>query len=141
MTKLDNTRAVDECVGKNLRNNRKKKGLSQHEVAEMVGLTFQQIQKYEKGLNRISCSKLWQFSQIFGVPVSCFFHGIGKNSKKYTFPQEGDSNTYSAEDSGGNLMEDLMTLDFMILQSLEKIDNVKFKEGVLNLIRTMGRES
>ncbi len=57
-------------------------GMSQKELGKHVGLTFQQIQKNEKGMNRIAASRLWQFSLILGRPISWFFEGIGAQKRK-----------------------------------------------------------
>ncbi len=57
-------------------------GMSQIELGKRVGLTFQQIQKNEKGMNRIGASRLWQFSLILGQPISWFFEGIGVRKRK-----------------------------------------------------------
>lgn len=67
---------VDVYVGNRLRLRRTLNGMSQERLGEAVGLTFQQIQKYEKGANRIGASRLYQFSQILSVPPSFFFDGI-----------------------------------------------------------------
>jgi transcriptional regulator with XRE-family HTH domain len=64
---------VDVHVGQRLRLRRSIMGVSQTQLAERVGLTFQAIQKYERGENRISASRLYQFAQILGVPVAYFF--------------------------------------------------------------------
>jgi len=65
--------AVDIHVGSRIRLRRTLLGMSQSALAERVGLTFQQIQKYERGANRVSASRLWEFSQTLDVPVSFFF--------------------------------------------------------------------
>lgn len=64
---------VDLHVGERLRKRRKEVGLSQTDLGQSVGLTFQQIQKYERGSNRISASKIYEFAQFLDVPVSYFF--------------------------------------------------------------------
>ncbi len=66
-------KAVDAHVGSRVRLRRTLLGLSQEKLGEAVGLTFQQIQKYERGANRIGSSRLYQFSQVLDVPVSFFF--------------------------------------------------------------------
>lgn len=65
--------AVDVHVGSRIRLRRTLLGMSQSALAEQVGLTFQQIQKYERGANRVSASRLWEFSHALDVPVSFFF--------------------------------------------------------------------
>ncbi len=57
-------------------------GMSQTELGKRVGLTFQQIHTYERGMNRIAASRLWQFSLVFGRPISWFFEGIGERKRK-----------------------------------------------------------
>lgn len=64
---------IDQQVGKRLKALRKVNGFTQEKLAGRCNITFQQIQKYEKGTNRISASRLCQFSHIFDVPVQDFF--------------------------------------------------------------------
>ena len=68
-----NPNPIDIHVGNRVRLRRTLLGMSQEKLGEAVGLTFQQIQKYEKGVNRIGSSRLYQFNQILDVPVSFFF--------------------------------------------------------------------
>ena len=64
---------VDVYVGKRIKLRRQALNLSQYTVAELLGLTFQQIQKYEKGNNRISASRLWDYACVLRVPIQFFF--------------------------------------------------------------------
>jgi transcriptional regulator with XRE-family HTH domain len=74
MTVLEHgPRPIDVHVGQRVRQRRVLCGLSQTELANRIGLTFQQLQKYERGMNRISASKLWQIAQVLDVPVQWFF--------------------------------------------------------------------
>ncbi len=75
-------RPVDVHVGRRVRARRTLIGMSQEELGQHVGLTFQQIQKYERGKNRMGASMLWQFSRILGQPISWFFEGIGERKRK-----------------------------------------------------------
>ena len=75
-------RPVDVHVGGRVKAGRTLIGMSQEELGEHVGLSFQQIQKYEKGVNRIAASRLWQFSLILGRPISWFFEGIAERKRK-----------------------------------------------------------
>ncbi len=75
-------RPVDVHVGGRVKACRTLIGMSQTELGKHVGLTFQQIQKYETGVDRITASRLWQFSLILGQPISWFFEGIGKRKRK-----------------------------------------------------------
>lgn len=68
---------VDVHVGKRVRHRRWMVGMTQQQLADKVGIKFQQIQKYETGTNRISASRLWDIAAAMGVPVSFFFEGLG----------------------------------------------------------------
>lgn len=67
---------VDIHVGKRLRQRRWLIGMTQQKLADMVGIKFQQIQKYETGANRVSASRLWDIGEAMGVPVAFFFEGL-----------------------------------------------------------------
>ncbi len=67
---------VDVHVGSRLRARRRELEISQSQLAAKAGVTFQQIQKYERGVNRVSASSLWDFSRALGVPVGYFFEGL-----------------------------------------------------------------
>lgn len=67
---------VDAFVGSQLKSLRKSAGYSQTELANKVGVTFQQIQKYERGTNRIGASRLWGFCKVFEVSPDKFFEGV-----------------------------------------------------------------
>ena len=77
----DGPHPVDVHVGQRLRMRRTLLGMSQEKVAEALGLTFQQLQKYEKGANRVSASRLHELSQILDVPQSFFFEELPTNAK------------------------------------------------------------
>ncbi|SLN25865.1 transcriptional repressor DicA [Pseudoruegeria aquimaris] len=66
---------VDVHVGKRIRHRRWMVGMTQQQLAENVGIKFQQIQKYETGMNRVSASRLWDIAETLDVPVSFFFEG------------------------------------------------------------------
>jgi transcriptional regulator with XRE-family HTH domain len=82
------TTAVDTHVGLKIRARRNLLGLSQTELADAAGITFQQVQKYEKGANRVGAGRLMQFSEALGVPPSYFFEGAPTIGKKQPAPQE-----------------------------------------------------
>src|SRR4026207_1059045 len=69
---------VDKYVGSRVRMRRIMLGMSQEKLGEALGLTFQQVQKYEKGTNRVGASRIQQISEILLVPVSFLFEGISK---------------------------------------------------------------
>jgi transcriptional regulator with XRE-family HTH domain len=82
--------AADFHVGLKIRARRNLLGLSQTELADAAGITFQQIQKYEKGVNRVGAGRLQQFSDALGVPPSYFFEGAPTVGKKQPAPKEGE---------------------------------------------------
>lgn len=67
---------VDAHVGKRIRHRRWMVGMTQQQLADKVGIKFQQIQKYETGMNRVSASRLWDISETLGVTISFFFEGL-----------------------------------------------------------------
>ncbi len=67
---------VDVHVGKRIRHRRWMVGMTQQQLAEKVGIKFQQIQKYETGMNRVSASRLWDIAAAVSVPISFFFEGL-----------------------------------------------------------------
>lgn len=71
---------VDVHVGKRIRHRRWLVGMTQQQLAESVGIKFQQIQKYETGMNRVSASRLWDIASSLSVPVSFFFEGLGETA-------------------------------------------------------------
>ncbi len=77
---------VDVHVGKRIRHRRWVIGMTQQQLAERVGIKFQQIQKYETGMNRVSASRLWDISETLGVPVSFFFEGLEAERAEETTP-------------------------------------------------------
>ena len=81
---------VDAHIGQKIRTRRNLLGLSQTELADAAGITFQQVQKYEKGSNRVGAGRLMQFSEALGVPPSYFFEGAPTVGKKQPAPLEGE---------------------------------------------------
>ena len=75
------THPVDVHVGKRVRHRRWLIGMTQQQLAEQVGIKFQQIQKYETGANRVSASRLWDIAEALDVPVSFFFEGLDEQDK------------------------------------------------------------
>lgn len=71
---------VDVHVGKRIRQRRWLTGMTQQKLAELVGIKFQQIQKYETGANRVSASRLWDIADALSVPVGFFFEGMNSES-------------------------------------------------------------
>lgn len=85
---------IDAHVGKRLRQRRTMLGLSQEAVAKAVGITFQQVQKYEKGANAMNSSRLYEFAQFMHVPVAYFFEGLDSGNAAQGF-SEGEAEKFA----------------------------------------------
>ncbi|MCP4209464.1 MAG: helix-turn-helix transcriptional regulator [Shimia sp.] len=96
------THPVDVHVGKKIRQRRWLTGMTQQQLAEQVGIKFQQIQKYETGANRVSASRLWDISDALDVPVSFFFEGL-----------ESDGDGASSGSVPADIMADKEALDLI----------------------------
>ena len=95
--------SVDEYVGKRIRYRRWIVGMTQQKLAENIGIKFQQIQKYETGLNRVSASRLWDISETLEVPVNFFFEGLERDKAEQS----------SLETFSFNLMENKEAIDLI----------------------------
>lgn len=94
---------VDVHVGKRIRHRRWLVGMTQQQLAERVGIKFQQIQKYETGANRVSASRLWDIADALDVAVSFFFEGIETET----------SDTPASEKVPADIMGDKEALDLV----------------------------
>ena len=74
---------VDLHIGQRVRHRRWLLGMTQQQLAQSVGIRFQQIQKYESGANRVSASRLWDLAQALDIPVSFFFEGLANVNGKH----------------------------------------------------------
>lgn len=73
---------VDTFVGGRIRERRVMLGLSQQQMAQLIGVTYQQAHKYERGINRISAGRLYEIARVLRVPVSYFFEGLDGNNSE-----------------------------------------------------------
>jgi len=80
--RITNNNAIDMHVGKRVRLRRTLLGMSQEQLGAELNITFQQVQKYERGANRISASRLWDINQILDVPISYFFDDMSENTMR-----------------------------------------------------------
>ena len=135
---------VDIHVGNRIRIRRNILGWSQEKLGDLLGLTFQQIQKYEKGMNRVSASRLWEFSVVFDSPISFFYDDIDKTVAKQS------PRMFSNPEAGVSLNEDLevFNVDPMLKQeTLElvrayyKIQNRQAARHLFDLIVAMSKSS
>ncbi len=138
--KIDGAHHVDVHVGMMLRKKRLEKGISQYELAHSVNLTFQQIQKYERGINRISCSKLHDFAKFLGTNIDYFFYGLNDYNYKY---EEVSSNVMEAADSGGMQLKgvDVYQEISELIKAFQCIQDKKVRQSIINLAYTLASKN
>lgn len=82
------TQDVDRHVGARVRERRIMLGLTQQQLADLIGVTYQQAHKYERGINRVSAGRLFEIAQVLSVPVSYFFDGLAEDGGRGVTPRE-----------------------------------------------------
>ena len=127
------TTAIDEHIGQRIQLRRVMLGLSQKDLAEKCGVSFQQIQKYETAGNRISASRLFDLSVILETPVSFFFRGLPGNMPEET--RSGRRPSHVSDDNSSDPLDKNETLQ-MINLYWHLPDRDK-REMVLKLLRTL----
>jgi transcriptional regulator with XRE-family HTH domain len=85
---LSRTQDVDRYVGARIRERRIMLGLTQQQLADLIGVTYQQAHKYERGINRVSAGRLFEVAQVLSVPVNYFFDGLDKENGRAISPRE-----------------------------------------------------
>ena len=115
---------VDRHVGLRIRMRRKELGISQERLAEAVGLTFQQIQKYERAANRVSASKLWEISQALHTNIAYFYEGLAEMGADH-LPRE-------------SMQDFLLTPEGLELAAtFPRVASVRLRRKVLELVRAL----
>lgn len=117
---------VDKLVGRNIRVHRLVRGLTQEGLGEKLGVTFQQIQKYEKGTNRVGSGRLYQIAGLLEVPVTAFFEG-------------GETQTTVRNSSPYDLLADPVSL--RMVQAFSELADQKTRRAVLALVESMNSSS
>jgi transcriptional regulator with XRE-family HTH domain len=118
---------VDRHVGLHIRMRRKALGISQERLAESLGLTFQQVQKYERGANRVSASKLWEIARALRTNVAYFYEGLESGAEEAT-----------RGFMGANAQEFLLTPEGMELAAtFPRVRRPGVRRKVLDLVRAM----
>lgn len=127
---------VDVHVGTRVRMCRTLKGLSQQKLAASLGLTFQQVQKYERGANRISASRLWELGQILDVPVSHFFEDAdAAGVKDHRF------GAAVAEKATEFEPESLFRREILeLVRAYDRLENPAVRKRIFELIKTLGED-
>jgi transcriptional regulator with XRE-family HTH domain len=120
---------IDIQVGNRVRIRRMLIGMSQERLGDLLGLTFQQVQKYEKGVNRIGAGRLFEVSRILNVPIDFFYEGV--NTQPGGSEPEGAPPVMEFVSSGEGLQ---LSLAFM------KIKDAKVRKRVLDLVKSLAEE-
>lgn len=97
---------VDAHVGKRVRHRRWMMGMTQQQLGDKVGIKFQQVQKYETGMNRISASRLWDIAHALDVPIAYFFEGLESDVP-------GAEGSVTLDSARGDLLADKEALDLV----------------------------
>jgi transcriptional regulator with XRE-family HTH domain len=133
---MSESHPVDVHVGKRLRLKRTIMGLSQESIGKAIGVTFQQIQKYERGINRMGASRLYDFAKALNVPVSYFFEGYGDeltaDSAVYGMA-EGEAPAFEHESVSSRETMDIM-------RAYYKIKNPAVRKRIIELIKAVSEE-
>ena len=126
---------IDKHVGSRVRMRRMMLSMSQEKLGDALGLTFQQVQKYEKGSNRIGASRLQQISLILQVPVSFFFEGAP--------PPPGKETGFENAPSPAYVTDFLATSDGLTLvKAFKRIPNSMLRRRIVELVEEMaGQEA
>ena len=124
---------IDVHVGSRIRLRRNMISMSQEKLGEALGITFQQIQKYEKGTNRVGASRLQQISKVLGVPVSFFFEDAPGDS-----PEGGGL----AEASSTSYVVDFLSSSegLQLNRAFARISDAKVRRKIIELVRTLADE-
>lgn len=127
---------IDVHVGGRVRLRRTMVGMSQDRLADSLGLTFQQIQKYEKGVNRIGASRVFEISRILGVPIQFFFDDYDIDTgRSYGFAEAGP-------DDGAAMMELLNSPEgVQLCKHFASITDPKIRKRVLELVKSLSDDS
>jgi len=118
---------IDRHVGLRIRLRRKELNLSQEKLAESIGLTFQQIQKYERAANRVSASKLWELARALEISVAYFYEGLGETGGLAT-----------SMSPSASVQDFLLTSEGVELATLfPQIRQGRMRRKILELVRLM----
>lgn len=122
---------VDKRIGQRVKQRRLELGMSQERLAELLGVTFQQIQKYEKGVNRVAASRLFELSSALGVALGYFFEGLTAGQPQAGVAEEGQDFVYDmlATPEGQQL-----------LQIFGSIRSPKVRRRVVELVRALAED-
>ncbi|MHA1540377.1 MAG: helix-turn-helix domain-containing protein [Alphaproteobacteria bacterium] len=130
MKKISTPNPVDLYVGARLRMRRVFLDISQEKLSDAIGITFQQIQKYEKGTNRVSASRIYELSKALDVDISYFFEDFDESALK-----DGKLLESPAMSLDIDIMERKETFD--IVKNYYKISNLKVRKKITELLKSL----
>ncbi|MEL6267306.1 MAG: helix-turn-helix transcriptional regulator [Pseudomonadota bacterium] len=116
---------IDAYIGARLKMRRQAKGMSQEQLGHEISLTFQQVQKYEKGLNRIGAGRLFHIAEVLGVDVGYFYEGLARRDRPAD-GSEGDLVRFFSSSEGRALA-----------RAFSRIDNLHTRTRLIELVRTI----
>jgi transcriptional regulator with XRE-family HTH domain len=128
---------IDVHVGGRVRLRRTLLGMSQEKLAESLGLTFQQVQKYERGANRVGASRLYDLSVVLGVPVSYFYESMPEDCASASPRKILGSSVDPVMAIDGDEMNKRETLE--LVRAYYKIDDEAVRRKIYDLIRALGQ--
>ncbi|MBI2234153.1 MAG: helix-turn-helix transcriptional regulator [Micavibrio aeruginosavorus] len=133
----ENPDAIDIHVGARIRLRRSVLGLSQDNLAEALGITFQQIQKYERGTNRVSASRLYQLSQLLDVAPNFFFEGFNEKAptRAYGLSDNRQEDFRWLEDGEGDLMERKETIE--LVRTYYQVQDEATRRNFVKMLRSL----
>jgi transcriptional regulator with XRE-family HTH domain len=127
---------IDIHVGARLPNRRTMLGLSQEALAKSVGITFQQVQKYEKGANAMSAKRLYEFATFMRVPVAYFFEGLDQHGVATKEPTTGFAETpREAFEHASPVVSDRESLEMM--KAFKRIQEQSMRKRLADLVRAI----
>jgi transcriptional regulator with XRE-family HTH domain len=114
---------IDKLVGRNIRLHRLKRGMSQEKLGDALGITFQQVQKYERGVNRVGSGRLHKISSLFNVPVAALF--------------EGSDGKSGSTESLLDLVADPQSM--RLVQAIGEIDDTELRRSLVDLVENIAK--
>lgn len=134
---------IDVHVGNRIRLRRTLLGLSQEKLASLLGLTFQQVQKYERGMNRVGASRLWDIGKVLEVPIGFFYEDMDKevaNQSPRMFSIPDSMPTELAEDNENIDLDPMHRQETIeLVKAYYKISNRKAAKHMFDLIVAMSK--
>ena len=127
---------IDVHVGSRIRLRRTLLGLSQEKLGEMIGLTFQQVQKYERGSNRVGASRMFDLSRVLDVPMAFFFEDMDDRPTGKTGRKRGAGEDRASYTASGAPITKRETLE--LVRAYYHIDDADVSKRVFDLVKAMG---